>query len=421
MSGHSGSTGVRIPGGLFSDRVVGLTQREEGIPIVGQRTSGGRGRPRGHRTVAATVAGLIAAGAFPAGATAAEAPSPLTQTTYGTSAIRCQVEDSRLNQLSGMVVVGPDVYVLNDTAPLALWRLDASCAVAEQVKLTTPPPNDPRLVKPSDPPSDGTTGNTPEGKRYDLEDLAEAPDGALWIGDLGGNTASRTVASLYRWVPGTSTRAVERYDLRYPDGPHDAEALLISLTGQVVIVTKVASGKAGVYAASLPLSPVTTLERVAELDIRALRAKSDTAFAGLQVTGGAVAPDRVHFVLRTYTAGYEWDAADGDVLRALREGRPRVVPLSNAPRGEAIAYAEDGSSFLTLTEQVPAPLGVVQIQRKTLVNAGSRTPALSRPVLSGLVALTALLVGIGLLSWRRRKARSRLTTYQSGSSGHQPE
>ncbi len=56
------------------------------------------------------------------------------------------------------------------------------------------------------------------------------------------------------------------------------------------------------------------------------------------ITGAAVSPDRSRVVLRTYAEAYEWDVTDGDVVKAITSGVPRVTPLPDEPQGEAIAY-----------------------------------------------------------------------------------
>ena len=61
------------------------------------------------------------------------------------------------------------------------------------------------------------------------------------------------------------------------------------------------------------------------------------------VTGAATSPDRNRVALRTYTAAYEWDVPDGDVVKAITTTTPRLTPLPDEPQGEAIAYTVDGT------------------------------------------------------------------------------
>ena len=88
----------------------------------------------------------------------------------------------------------------------------------------------------------------------------------LYIGDIGDNSEARSEIVVYRIpepvvVPAdaTTTKAKphltdppEVFRLRYPDGKHDAEALLVHpQTGHLYVVTKVLFDNPGVYVASI--------------------------------------------------------------------------------------------------------------------------------------------------------------------------
>jgi hypothetical protein len=173
----------------------------------------------------------------------------------------------------------------------------------------------------------------------DWEDMATGPGATLWFGDIGDNRSSRDHVSLYR-VDGASlpasgaTVASTRVDLRYDDGPHDAETLLVHPTdGRVWVVTKSLDGEAGVYAADLGAG---TLHRVAALDL-------DLGGA----TGGDISPDGGKVVIRTYLAAYEWRVTGGDVVGALTSGRSASTALVTSEQGEGIAYVDDDSLVTT--------------------------------------------------------------------------
>jgi hypothetical protein len=237
-----------------------------------------------------------------------------------------------LREISGMATVGRALYVINDKAPPLIFRLDASCRVVGTINLGL-------------------------GVR-DTEDLAATRDGALWVGDIGGNNLRRTSVRVFRRL---RSGLVQSFQLHYPDGAHDAEAMLISRTGQLLVVTKRPDGRSGVYAATFPLKGVSSLRLVARLDVASLRPRRR---GSLCVTGASVAPSGNHFVLRTYTHAYEWDAPDGDLIRALRGRAPRAIPLASTRQGEAITYAGHDGSLLTASEKLPAPVHVVSIRRR---------------------------------------------------------
>jgi hypothetical protein len=352
------------------------------------------------------VAGLITTSVLAPGSPA----SARNEDAYGTPSIRCVIRDPRLAQASGLAVVGGQLYAISDSGPIAVYALDEACRIATAVKLRVPLPADPMASLAASPP----IGMAAVGPRRlsDVEDLAAAPDGALWLADIGGNTVRRSAVSLYRW-PGTGDTA-SRYDLRYPDGAHDAEAILISLTGQPFLVTKAADGHSGVYAAPRTLAPAGPLAKVTTLDLRRLRAPGDTAPGSLLVTGGAVAPDGVHFVLRTYTAAYEWDAPDGDIERAIRFSPPRVIALAKDRQGEAIAYGSGGTRLLTAGEGTAEPVRELEIRRPAL-QLTSAAPVLSTSTIVGSGVAALLAATIILVGRDRRRWSKRATTYETGS------
>ena len=195
---------------------------------------------------------------------------------------------------------------------------------------------------------DARTGETAARTTYssndveDVEALAPGPGGAVWVGDIGDNRGARDTVSVYRAAPlstpGARTEALgggdpvtesvpaRRYDLAYPDGPRDAEALLVDPgTGRVFVVSKSVFGGT-VYAAPRHLrAGVNTLRPFARVD-------------GL-VTDGAFFPDGRHVVLRTYGDATVYTFPD---FRAT--GRVR---LPSQPQGEGISVGPDGRVLLS--------------------------------------------------------------------------
>jgi hypothetical protein len=131
----------------------------------------------------------------------------------------------------------------------------------------------------------GPNGRTRGGLRVaglkprDWEALAAAEDGAgrpvLWVGDIGDNQSARERGILVHRVvePEELRDDVVRptsYRLVYPDGPHDAETLLVDpRTGRLSVVTKDLIA-AAIYTAPERLDPVkpNVLERVADASRR---------------------------------------------------------------------------------------------------------------------------------------------------------
>ncbi|SDH11109.1 esterase-like activity of phytase family protein [Klenkia brasiliensis] len=253
---------------------------------------------------------------------------------YGDPQQPCSVTDTRLPEISGLAVAGSTTLVMNDGGDaVTVYELDAGCAVTGV------------RTAPVDP--------------YDPEDMALAADGTVWLADTGDNRLSRSTVALIALAPDGSAPV---YRLSYPDGPRDAEALLLAPDGTPYVVTKDVLGHSEVYRPAQALDAASTvpLTRVADLAFTLTGTEGGpVGRAGqLMVTGGAVSPDGAALVLRTYTDAYVWPLAGSDVPAALA-GPPTVVPLPASPQGEAIAFAADARSLVVTGEGLPAAVTVL--------------------------------------------------------------
>jgi hypothetical protein len=185
----------------------------------------------------------------------------------------------------------------------------------------------------------------------DWEDIAAA-DGDLYVGDIGDNLAQRETIDVYRVSERSlsGTAPADRLTLRYPDGAHDAEALLIDpSSGAVVIVTKSLGGRALVYAAERPsVGAVTTMRLTARVPLG----------NALQVTAGDVSRDERTVVLRTYDRLFVWSRRRGaSVARTLRRRACTArADLLAEGQGESVGLTRDGRGFYTVPEGPDPPL-----------------------------------------------------------------
>ncbi|MCA1621912.1 MAG: hypothetical protein LC795_22080 [Acidobacteria bacterium] len=204
----------------------------------------------------------------------------------------------------------------------------------------------------------------------DWEDIAAGPgpvrgQAYLYAGDIGDNGREREFIVVYRFPEpqvgphpadsaGSRPRATapaEAIRLKYPDGAHNAEALLVHpRTGDLYVVTKAAQS-AGVYKLAAPFAAgeVQTLAHVATL--------RGPDFFGALVTGGDISPDGTRVALCDYAQGYELTppvgAKDFDEVWTQK---PAAVPLGLRMQGEAVCYRLDGSALLATSEKLPTPL-----------------------------------------------------------------
>jgi hypothetical protein len=241
----------------------------------------------------------------------------------------------------------------------------------------------------------------PDVTATDWEDIARGPgpDGGtvLWLGDIGDNDAQRANIVVHQVAeprvpaaaaaPPTIDVRSTAFSLRYPDGAHDAEALLADpRDGRLYVVTKTYGGHCAVYAAPLPLVGAATLVKVAELDIPP--STGGTSFASLAgsraVTGGDIAPDGSRVVLRTYTAAFEAaipaTAGSPRLQAAYASGLPgTLIDLPPEEQGEAIAYARDGRSMWLTSEKSHPPLDHVVLPPATTPTTSPKPAVLQVP------------------------------------------
>jgi hypothetical protein len=88
----------------------------------------------------------------------------------------------------------------------------------------------------------------------DVEALAPAGGGAVWVGDIGDNRGVRKSISVYRVKVGTGPVDARPTKIRlaYPGGPRNAESLFTDRQGRLYVITKSFTGGT-VYRAPLPL------------------------------------------------------------------------------------------------------------------------------------------------------------------------
>ena len=204
----------------------------------------------------------------------------------------------------------------------------------------------------------------------DWEDMASGPGpqrnkSYLYVGDIGDNNHARSEIIVYRIVepamvkssktrPAT-TEPAEAIRLRYPDGSHDAETLLVHPTsGNIYIVTKVTLVNAVVYEAAAPLTsnrPIT-MRRIGEIRVPSL-------FGGV-LTGGSISPDGRRVALCDYFQGYELVLPAGAKdFNDIWKQKIASFDVGKREQGEAITYRLDGKALLTTSEGKRSP--VIQV------------------------------------------------------------
>jgi hypothetical protein len=285
----------------------------------------------------------------------AAAPTGIERaTTSSTATALFRLSDPRLTEVSGLAIGhrSPSVlYVQNDGGGGArFYALDAGSGVLRAVC------------------------TVPGAQNVDWEDIATAPDRAgrwsIWLADIGDNDSVRPEVRIYRVtepvIGSNDTLDTERPDvwrLRYPDGPHDAESLVVDpVDSRLYVITKALLGHSEVFEAPPAPDPDRALpmSRVGSINFSLTGTPGGPNPIGqLTATGAAMAADGSLLAVRTYTDAYLWQVGAGRVAAALRRP-PMRIPLPAQPQGEGIAVSAgalllDSEGTGTPVYQMPLP------------------------------------------------------------------
>jgi hypothetical protein len=380
---------------------------------------------------AATVLGLTTAVTVALGlpGPARAAPTPVA---------KCQVNSPDVTGASGLGADPKDgsFYVMNDGVDGSprragkIYKVGPTCQVLATIA-------GPRAWTPRDP-----------------EDMFVATDGLIWIADIGDNRSNRPSVAFIQ-IPQTGIGNMYRFT--YPDGKHDAEALLVDRNGQPYIVTKdFLNGNAGIYTPAAGMNALVSehegpqkLKKAGTVSFKPTdtqggpldELKGVQSAAQVAVTGGAVSQDGTRVVLRTYTDAYEWFAPDFNVIKAITTTPSHRIPLPGEHKGEGIAYSPDNKQIYVLgDEKNPQILSVPstpeskeiakqrEANQKKLTNAGLKKSGfmgLPMVVWYAIGGIAFGLVGLGLLIagfvvYRRERRRARAGDDPSGGPGGDP-
>ncbi|MGB3850630.1 MAG: hypothetical protein WA958_11730 [Tunicatimonas sp.] len=196
-------------------------------------------------------------------------------------------------------------------------------------------------------------------RNRDWEDIAVGPgpedeETYLYVGDIGDNNARHNVKTVYRFiepvVSKTGLDTVRKIDVLrfvYPDGPRDAETLLVDpLTKDLYVLSK-RDRFVHVYRAAFPQNTETidTLELLGQLPRPQVGILE-------QLVGGDISPDGMEVLLKSYVQMFYWQRGDNSqTLFELLQTNPQVLPYQPEPQGEAVSFAADGSGYYTLSEE----------------------------------------------------------------------
>jgi len=191
----------------------------------------------------------------------------------------------------------------------------------------------------------------------------------LYLADTGNNDRVRDVLTVYVVVEPSLARTDARppavtaqsFRFRYPDQPHDSEALAVLPTGEVTIVSKGQTGTIDFFA----ISGVSVARALASGEVLTAEYAGGAGIEpdnriGRYVTGAAVSRDGTTLALRTYNEVFFYSPVEGGHGGSRWRSRGRPCFLGNAePQGEAIAFLDE-ETWLLSSERARGRPGAIQ-------------------------------------------------------------
>lgn len=203
----------------------------------------------------------------------------------------------------------------------------------------------------------------------DWEDVALVPGpgaaDSLYVADFGDNRRRRSSVVIYlldeptHLHPELIAEPRARLELRYPDGAHDAESLLVHpKSHEIFIITKHPLGISRVHRKSPPhVTGSFVLEDLGSVHFGVGPLESIPL-----TTAGDFSADGRLVAIRTYDDVFLWSVAPGaDMMTVLHAAPCARIPM-HQPQGESLAFARDGSGLWTLSEQRAQPLLFIPVQ-----------------------------------------------------------
>ena len=187
--------------------------------------------------------------------------------------------------------------------------------------------------------------------------------GYLYLGDIGDPSGSRSHITVYRLNSLAYGRSgsYHAWDFAYPDGPHDAAAMMVSPRGNIYVVTRGAAAAVYRAPATPSTSGVNTLVRVAS--------------APSWVTDATFVTDSV-LVLRTYTSvcvvnPFSWVTTATAELPAQPDGQGLTTALGSTTTLIALGGRQG--------DEVAVPTTLAPVSPAPSVPPGASAPASASP------------------------------------------
>jgi len=265
----------------------------------------------------------------------------------GEITITGHLQDKQLNEISGIAASGifkAIYYIHNDSGDTSRFFSISPDGKLKNTIYYKGDPNEKQGVKDCE---DIAVGIGPvPGKSF------------IYMGDIGDNNAVRKYITIYRieeqpsWAKDNLINATAvPLHLKYPDGPKDAETLMIDPIEKLICIVSKRHDTVGVYTTPLNYKANDTL---------VLTRRTKLFFEGLKpfkwITAGDISRDGQQVLLKNYEKVYYWHRNGKEHIWQTMLRKPEELPYQAEKQGEAIGFTLDGKGYYTTSEGVFSPI-----------------------------------------------------------------
>ncbi len=201
------------------------------------------------------------------------------------------------------------------------------------------------------------TGAENNGNVRDCEDIAvgkgaKGEQRYVYLGDIGNNFGLRPFVCVYKIAEAdiqtdkseTTVTTVPVF-LQYPDGPRDAETLMIDNIDRLLYIVSKREDSVHVYTGKLHWNKNDTVT---------LEKRSTIFFPGSRpqkwIVSGDISWDGTKVIIKSLSKVYYWERAAGEPVWKTLSRPPRELPYKKEPQGEAVCFDEKGTGYYTVSE-----------------------------------------------------------------------
>jgi hypothetical protein len=184
----------------------------------------------------------------------------------------------------------------------------------------------------------------------DWEDIAIGPGpdpkrSYIYVGEIGDNNGVYKKVRIFRFPEPKSLKEEivvkpEILTLNYPDGPRDAETLMVDPISQDIFILSKRDSLNILYRAPQSAfgSKEFELEKIMDLPFT-------------MSVAGDISSDGSQILVKNYFTVYYWYRDKNESIPQAMSRKAQILPYKPEPQGEAIAFHPSGKSYYTLSEK----------------------------------------------------------------------